>query len=229
MCSGSRKYRISRRCFIRSNVFLKGAFSRLLTSLVELARDRGRLPNQSRAAIDATGLESRHVSRYYVWRRGEKRHARFSYPKLTVVCDIESHFWLSAYVCMGPCQDSPQFPPAVRQAASHQRIVQMLGDKGYDAEHNHRLCREELSIPSSIIAVRRNTNTTRIWPTTPYRREMKRRGARRGYGQRWQVESAFSRHKRLLGTALRARTWFMQQWECLMRVLTHNLMLLASI
>jgi transposase len=185
------------------------------------------LPRCSRAAVDATGLESRHVSRYYRWRLGG-RHAWHEWPKLTVVCDIESHFWLGAYVCMGPTQDSPQFEPAVRQAASYQPISQVLADKGYDAEHNHALCREQLGIASTIIAVRRNTNGSRRWPATPYRREMKHRRLRDAYGQRWQAESAFSRHKRRFGPALRARTWLMQRWECLLRVLTHNLALVAA-
>jgi hypothetical protein len=57
---------------------------------------------------------------------------------------------------------------------------------------------------------------------------MKRRDARVGYGQRWQVESAFSRHKRLFGSALRARTWRTQKTECALRALTHNAMLLAA-
>ena len=43
-----------------------------------------------------------------------------------------------------------------------------------------------------------------------------------------QVESSFSRHKRIFGPALRARTWPMQQWECLLGVLTHNLLLVAA-
>jgi hypothetical protein len=128
---------------------------------------------------------------------------------------------------MGPCQDSPQLPPAVRQAVANQPIDELLGDKGYDAEHNHRLCREELGMRATIIPSRRR-HSSRVWPTTPYRREMKRQATRRGYGQRWQAESAFSRHKRRLGATLRARTWIMQQWECLLRVLTHNLMLLAA-
>jgi hypothetical protein len=111
-----------------------------------------------------------------------------------------------------------------------QRIEQILGDKGYDAEHNHRLCREELSIPSSIIAIRRKSKLSRdrTWPTTPYRREMKRRANREGYGQRWQVESTFSRHKRLFGSFLRARCWPMQAWEISLRVLSHNVRLIAS-
>jgi hypothetical protein len=57
---------------------------------------------------------------------------------------------------------------------------------------------------------------------------MKLRSARKGYGQRWQVESAISRHKRIFGASLRARTWGMQKWECGLRTLTHNLMLLAA-
>jgi hypothetical protein len=192
-----------------------------------MARSSGRLPERSRAAIDGTGLESRHVSRYFIWRQGA-RHKFSTYPKLTIVCDLSTHLILGADVCMGPCVDSPQFKPAMLQAAGNHPIAELLADKGYDAEHNHALCREQLGIPTTKIAVRRNTNGTRRWPSTPYRRAMKRREARRDFGQRWQVESAFSRNKRLFGSALRARTWPMQQWECSLRVLTHNLMLLAA-
>jgi hypothetical protein len=38
------------------------------------------------------------------------------------------------------------------------------------------------------------------------------------------VPEAHRRNKRTLGSALRARTWPMQQWECSLRVLTHNLL-----
>jgi hypothetical protein len=198
--------------------------------MVQIARTIGLLPERSRAAIDATGLESRHVSRYYVWRRGNKRHRRFRWPKVTVVCDLKSHLWTGAFVCMGPCQDSPQLPPTVKQAVGNHQIDELLGDKGYDAEHNHRLCREEHGIRSTLIPVRRKSRLSRdrSWPTSPYRREMKRRIRHDDYGQRWQIESSFSRHKRLLGSALRARTWLMQQWECQLRILTHNIMLVAA-
>ena len=55
---------------------------------------------------------------------------------------------------------------------------------------------------------------------------MKSRFHRRVYGNRWQVESSFSRNKRRLGSALWARRWPSQQSEILLRVLTHNLMIL---
>jgi IS5 family transposase len=145
-----------------------------------------------------------------------------------VAWDVASHIALGVHRCLGPCQDSPQFLPVIREAAANSDIAQVLADKGYDAEHDHARCREELKIPSSIISVRRNTNGTRRWPTTRYRREMKLRKNRDGVGQRWQAESAFSAHKRVLGTALRARTWLAQKAETFLRVLTHNLLLLAS-
>ncbi len=194
---------------------------------MQRARILALLPQESSVAIDATGLETRHVSRYFQWRKGVCVEA-VAYPKLTTVCDLKSHLWLSADVCLGPCVDSPQFGAAVRQAVANQPIRRLLGDKGYDAEHNHALCRDQLGIRSTVIPARKNPKRTRKWPLTKYRRQMRRKQNRRGYGQRWQVESSFSRHKRLLGAALRARQWLSQQWEVLLRVLTHNVMLLAA-
>jgi hypothetical protein len=55
---------------------------------------------------------------------------------------------------------------------------------------------------------------------------MKRRFFKRIYGQRWQVESVFSRYKRRLGSALTATSWMGQKREAYLRVLTYNLMLI---
>jgi transposase len=104
----------------------------------------------------------------------------------------------------------------------------VLGDKGYDGEHNHRLCREELGIRSTIIPINKR-NRGRKWPTTKYRRQMRRRFFKRQYGQRWQAESVFSRLKRRLGSALTARSASTQKREILLRVLTHDLMILRRI
>lgn len=49
----------------------------------------------------------------------------------------------------------------------------------------------------------------------------------RVYGPRWQAENVFSRHKRLLGSALRARSNAFRERECLLHVLTRNIILLA--
>src|SRR5262249_11578328 len=149
--------------------------------------------------------------------------------------EARSHFFLAARVSRGPSQDSPQFRPTVRAACGRCPVDTLLGDGAFDAEHNHALARRRLGVRATLIPLNRR-NSGRRWPKTKYRRQMVRRFRRkprrsryrRVYGQRWQIESGFSRTKRLLGSALRARRWPNQKKEILMRVLTHNLMLLAA-
>jgi len=180
--------------------------------------------------VDATGLEARHVSAYFRMRRGEPKRPgrrRRAWPKLTAVLHTHSHLILGAVTGTGPTQDSPDFAPAMRQAAALVALDTALADAGYDAEHNHRLCREELGLRRSVIALNPR-NTGRRWPKTPYRRAMRRRFPRDLYHQRWHAESGFSQHKRRLGSALSARSTAAQRRELVLRVLTHNLMLLSS-
>jgi hypothetical protein len=205
----------------------KGAVARLLDAIIARARRLGRIGRRPEAAIDATGLESRHASRSYVARAGYERFYRLRWPKLTAVCDTASHLFAAAVVTVGPGQDSPQFGEAMTAAAGRVRWHRALGDAGYDGEHNHRLCREALGIPETAVALNRR-NMGRRWPLTPFRREMKRLPLRELLGQRWQVESAFSQMKRVLGSASRARRWDAQVRECCLRLLTHDLMPLAT-
>jgi ribosomal protein L22 len=174
--------------------------------------------------VDATGLESRHTSQYYVKRCGSKRFLRYSWPKITAVCDTKTHLFAACIVTRGPSNDSPQFAPAVIQASRSLRFDRLLADAAYDGEHNHRLCREGLGIRSTVIGL--NPRRGRRWPKGKYRRQMKRRFPRWVYHHHWQIESAFSRHKRLLGSALRARNDDSRERECFARILTHNIMIL---
>jgi hypothetical protein len=61
----------------------------------------------------------------------------------------------------------------------------------------------------------------------PYRRRMKRYRDYR-FGQRWQVEAAVSMIKRNLGAAVGARSFAAQCKEVMLKVLTHNIMLIAA-
>jgi transposase len=198
------------------------------------AKDRGLIGAKPEAAIDATGLESRHTSHYFFKRAGRRHSARL-WTKLTVVCDTQSHFFTAATVTTAPGNDSPQLRPAMRQASLAVTWDRLLADAAFDSEENHRLCREDLGVRSTVIPLNRR-NQGRKWPKTRYRRQMKRRFRKkprssrykRVYGQRWQAESAFSRHKRRLDSALRGRSDESRERECYLRVLTHNLMLLAA-
>ncbi len=179
-------------------------------------------------AVDATGLETRHVSAHFGMRRANgKGHRQRAWPKLTAVVHTRSHLIFAAVPDIGPSQDSPGFTPAMRQAAGLVAIDTALGDAGYDAEHNHRLCREELGVRQTVIRLNRR-NTGRRWPKTRYRRAMRRRFPRPLYNQRWHAESGFSQHKRRLGSALTARRREAQDRELTIRAVTHNLMLLAE-
>jgi transposase len=204
----------------------KGEFVLLLFQATARAAAGGLIGARPEAAIDATGLESHHTSRYFFKRAGRRRSARL-WTKLTVVCHTRSHFFTAATVSTGPANDSPQFGPAMRLASLGVTWDRVLGDAAFDSEANHRLCREALGVRSTVIPLNRR-NRGRRWPRTRYRRQMKKRFFKQVYGQRWQAESAFSRHKRLLGSALRGRSDVSRERECYLRVLTHNVMILAA-
>lgn len=151
------------------------------------------------------------------------------------MADCHTHLLLSAVVSRGPSHDAGQFREAVGAAAGRVALDTLLGDAAFDGEHHHARARDGLGIRSTVFPVyRRGGGTGPV--RGKYRNQMVRRfrpkpeGSRskRVYGQRWQAESAFSRHKRLLGSALRARLWENQVAEVLLRVVVHNLMILAA-
>jgi transposase len=138
--------------------------------------------------------------------------------------DLDSQLIVGAHVSVGPSRDTKEAPCVLREAHRNTHFRRVLWDGGCDAESFHELVRQELHA-HSLVPIR-SGRSTRRWPPTKYRRQMKRRFFRRLFGQRWQVESAFSRHKRRLHSSIRSRTWLAQQAEVYARVLTHNLMLL---
>lgn len=158
------------------------------------AQENGLIGPKPTAAIDATGMESRHTSRYF-FQRASRKHSRRLWTKLTVSCDTASHFFTAARVSLGPANDAPQFRPVMAQASLAVEYDRLLGDAAFDSEENHRYCREELGVRSTVIPLNRR-NQGRKHPKSRYRRQMVRRfrkkprGSRykRVYGQRWQAE-----------------------------------------
>jgi len=148
------------------------------------------------------------------------------YPKWTLVIETRTHLILAAVADRGPLPDDIEFTQAVKTAHANQPFEELLGDAGYDSEAHHRLVREELGARSIIPALR--GRPTSKAPTGFYRAMMAANFPQKRYGQRWQVESAFSTHKRRLGSALRARTYWTQCREIGLRAITHNLMLITG-
>ncbi|MDE2699534.1 MAG: hypothetical protein OXI23_11735 [Gemmatimonadota bacterium] len=118
-------------------------------------------------------------------------------------------------------------PPVMHQATQQIIWTGLLADAGYDAEHSHRLCRETLGIPTTLIALNKR-GPGRKWPKTTYRRQMKRTFSKARYHQRWHIESAIARHKRRLDCVIQACSLTAQIREGYLRVITHNLMILQK-
>jgi hypothetical protein len=84
------------------------------------------------AALDATGLQSRHASQYSFRRAGRWHSARL-WTKLMVVCDTGGHLFAAATVSTAPSNDSPQLRPAMRQASLAMTWDCLLADAAFDS------------------------------------------------------------------------------------------------
>lgn len=203
--------------------FKKNAFLRLQSHVFQLAAKRGLLNGPVDASIDATGLESHHVSQHYLKRKGRTAQYR-RWHKLILLCDNDSHLIPGVEVGYGPSYDGTFLPDTVKSAVDIIPIQLLLADSGFDDEKNHVLCREQLQIKSVIALNRRGSQRGVV--TGKYRKQLDRRFPEKLYHQRAQAENVISCLKRRLESYLRARTESARQIECLMRVLTFNLMIL---
>jgi hypothetical protein len=126
------------------------------------AQQGGLIGAKPGAAIDATGLESRHTAQYFLKRAGRWHSARL-WTKLTVVCDTRSHFLTAAIVTTAPSDDAPQLRPAMKQASLAVTWDRVLADAAFDSEENPRLCRGDLGVRSTVISPnRRNREERRL-------------------------------------------------------------------
>lgn len=151
-------------------------------------------------------------------------------PKLSIAVSSACHLILAARATTGGGGDQPLFKPLLCDAKRRARVKLAVADAGYDSEENHCLARDQLGVRSIIPPnVGRPTNKP---PTTRHRRNMRNRFKRKAdkiaYGQRWQVETVNSMIKRNLGSALRATTAKRRSMELLLRVVTHNIMIICG-
>jgi hypothetical protein len=227
--------------------------SRLLDKLAEWAA-AARILGLSRKplAVDSTYFESRHVSRHYE-RRCEQTRRRMkardaeegrktgrsdtvrSMPKLALGVATACHPALSAWAGTGMGADHPQFEPVVFDAWRRvpDRRFAVACDAGYDSEANHGIGRRDMGLLTLIPPDHgRPPKDPSRPPGGRWRRRMKnllrtRRSRRRcGYAQRWQSETVNSMIKRNLGSELRGKTAASRERDILLKVLTHDLMVL---
>ena len=208
---------------------------KLLDASVARSRPRRRSkcrPNVKRSAVDSSGFESHHTSRYFVRRRakGRKDWQKTTYktfPKLALVADCSNHLVLAAIAERGPWPDITHFEQIVCQAHRRARMETLLADAGYDAEWAHCMAREDLGI-RTIIPPKIGRATDKA-PTGYYRRVMSQRIHLTSYGQRWQVETTFSMIKRRLGSAVNARSYWSQCRALMLKAITRNVLILYAL
>ena len=205
--------------------------NQLLTATVRTLKK----PSIPLAAVDSTGLEAGHVSRYFVRRKRSKQleMSKTSYyrhwPKLAIVCDCHNHMILSAITTRGPSVDVNQFRKTLNYAVETFTIQHILADAGYDSESNHRYARDEHHIITTIPPKLGRPQLTPKPCKGKYREMMRTAFDKKTYGQRWQVETVFSMIKRNFGETINARNDSAQCREMMLLVLTHNIAVLLLV
>lgn len=207
---------------------------KLLKTTIQAAQHIELLKKKSNiSALDSTGMESGHTSRYFVKRRerGQKNiyqtttYKRF--PKLALGCDCESHIITGLLTSKGPSVDVIHFKKLLLQSHNNFPIETITADAGYDSESNHEYAREKLGI-ESIINPKAGRPTTKL-PSGKYRREMVKNFDNQKYGQRWQSETVMSMLKRNLSESILAKKYWSQCREMALKVLTHNIMIVLPL
>jgi len=204
--------------------------------LIELTARRIRGPSTrvKYAAVDSSGFDAHHASRYFIYRtavnkKGKQPRKKVSYKKfgklMLIVCRA-THAILAAVASAGPTPDVDQLAGILDRLPRSQRILHMVADAGFDSGPNHRLLREYHGIRSTIPPEHgRPPKDPNALPTDKYRRLMKTRFNKKAYRKRPQVETVNSMLKRNFGTALRGRSHHSRCRDLYLRVLTHNIAL----
>ena len=201
------------------------------TTIKRVMKRKRRVPL---AAVDSTGFDVTHASRYYVWRAKSMgslpkcmTYRRFS--KLHVLIDTSNHLILSLFGTRGPTPDVHQLSRLLDQFRSPVQIDHLLADAGYDSESNHALLRESHGIRSTIPPKAGRPRKDGALPTGQYRRLMCQCFDTTSYAQRNQVETVMSMLKRNLDGCVRARTHWSKIREMALKALTHNIMIFRLI
>ncbi len=195
------------------------------------AKPKGRARRRvGTAAVDSTGLESRHASRYFVERKSRGSDARQRttygrYPKLGLACDCATHLILATVAGGGPRPDVDQFRTTLGPALRRASIRHVVADAGYDSEADHVYAREGRGVLSHMPP--EHGRPGKGPPAGRYRRLMKQRFDEARYRRRVQVETVMSMLKRRQGAATRGRSFQARCRDLRLMALTHNIMIQA--
>jgi hypothetical protein len=170
------------------------------------------------AAMDATGLETTTASAHFQCRRGGQRR---KWVKISTIVLCGSLLPLSLVMDWGPNNDKCQAKELIAKASPTALPAKLYADAGYDAEWIHDQCRVEWGVESVIKPAVHRADGKRggFWRSGMSEKYLKRKG----YGNRWAVETFFSALKRTMGSTLTSRKPKQLLAEAAFRVLAYTL------
>ena len=200
--------------------------SKLIESTVKAVM--GKRKTVKLSAIDSTGLQSGHISFYFLRRRykGKKQPLNSKmtrWPKMAIISDTSNHMILAVHMERGPGRDARHFKKILQKLPEDLIVKSIVADAGYDSEANHQYARQAKNI-RTIIQPKIGRPTDKL-PKGKYRRKMKLHWDSKSYGQRWQVETVFSMIKRNLTDSLSSKEYWSQLREMVLLAITHNLLI----
>jgi IS5 family transposase len=177
-------------------------------------------------AIDASGIK---VANRGEWLR-HKWKVRKGYLKIHFAVNTKTKEVTAFRVTTEETGDSKKFKELVDESTQKANVEKVAGDGAYDTKDNFNHLKEKGIEPA--IKVRKNASTK---PRGSRARaaevkEFKRLGydtwrKEKGYGQRWQAETAFSTYKRTFGEYVAARKFENMVNEISLKVYTYNMLI----
>ena len=186
-------------------------------------------------AADSTGLTSNAKYRWQEHKYG-KAVPSAKWTKLHVMCGVLTNIVTVAIATANPSGDAAQLPSLVDVTNQHFRMREVSADKAYSSKRNlHAIdgagAVAYIPFGSRARARPKNMNSKDydpLWEKTYHRVAANRDEFNRHYHKRSNVETTFSMIDAKFGKTLKAKTPVAQVNEVLLKVLCHNLCVLAK-
>ncbi|AHG02914.1 transposase ISH9 [Halobacterium sp. DL1] len=185
---------------------LRTWFARIPTKTWRAFLDASVEERTGHAAIDSTGFDRDQPSRHYANRTNYRVRAL----KVTALVDVETLYITDIHSTTSKKHDAKIGPQVARRNAGDLRSL--AADRGYDA----KAFRDELRENGIRPLIKH-----RIMNPLDHAHNARMDGDR--YHQRSMSETVFSSIKRTLGAAVRARSWWLEFREMLLKATVYNL------
>lgn len=186
---------------------------------------------ESAFAVDSSGFSTSRFARYYSFKHQKDLKYRI-WIKAHVMVGVKTNIVTSVEVTEGNANDSPQLPRLVQESAKHFALSEVICDRAYLGKENFRVIEEAGATPyipfkSNSTAKPRSGKRTGTWKKMYYYFMYKNEEFRQHYHQRSNVETTFHMIKTKFKDNLRSKSKTAQVNELLLKILCHNLVVVA--